>query len=972
MSQKQTYSQTVKSGLFSNTVSQTTSTYGATGEFFSQYRGASLGYSLRNLSNKTKSVVRVRRDSDNSERDFGATEINDGSLENWVNNQAVRPLDIQEMVGGDRTGDKLPVKGAYSLRRLSGSYTGHVVEVTDWRGSTKDFTALEVNDGTLEAWTIRRTAEFNNKSVFFAPDSPHSVRAPIGRVFGGTNWGLKFKFVYAAGYGNTRHGLVGNARTPVVFLDGSTLKITGFTGSAQVEHDLGAEITYQLPYEVELNYNAATTTLTGTLTNLYDGTVTEFNTITNYDAHYDLPDEYFDIGVVKTGISRIGGSIKDVEISINGIVRHKYAGHGNTAEDWVDTVGGANGVIQGEGQPNLFNGQHMHARASKLYDQSGNNRHMVGVGLSTPEIADPNDRTWSAVQGGGLIVGSGELYRDAEGNPRVNFSPWSTYRSRYKIDFGADEANKNQTVVMVHQSASTNHWQNEFLDDFDGTGERMFLDADGTKYRMNSTTTHDITTNQAVFVAKYGWQGASDPDDYARLNGVSSGPFNAGNGKLSGELAVGYSMRTTPDNAYRGYMSELIFYEGLTDSDVEAIEANIADTYGISNIPTGGDQANGYVSVWYDQSFSNHNMVQTTLDRQPWIVKDGSLTKNSNGLPAIQFENRKTLSASAASARGEDGSTPLIKKGGYYTSIYSMELVRPINWTLDSVNNPTHSGWIYPSYIHSGTYTYAKSTGPYYDRQGNERILQLYRSTNRDENELRPISNSVQSYGGTSTYIGNAGNLGRPAVNTVMYKPRDGGPYDSSEQVQEFKLWLDYGSLHTSDEAGASGIAYTKSGDVWVNGDYTISLTNGRWSLFKNSTELMYAEDPARYPWKIERISWKNDLGDSRVVPYAIDSLNDGAGNKVWGRNSARLVSWSTNHPDGSDVSVSMSNQTQGEALTEYVSWLALGQGLNIGSAVASIEDQGEWNMSEWVFFPEVLDSSVQSMKANVENYYKV
>jgi hypothetical protein len=83
MSQKQTYPQTVKSGLISNTVSQTISTYGATSDLFSQYYGAALGYSLRLLNaNYAGPVVRVRRD--NSDRDFGATEINDGSLESWV------------------------------------------------------------------------------------------------------------------------------------------------------------------------------------------------------------------------------------------------------------------------------------------------------------------------------------------------------------------------------------------------------------------------------------------------------------------------------------------------------------------------------------------------------------------------------------------------------------------------------------------------------------------------------------------------------------------------------------------------------------------------------------------------------------------------------------------------------------------------------------------------------------------------
>ena len=59
-----------------------------------QYGGAAAAYSLRNLSlYHTNPVVRVRRDNDNAEQDFTATEISDGTLAAWVgagNNGFVR------------------------------------------------------------------------------------------------------------------------------------------------------------------------------------------------------------------------------------------------------------------------------------------------------------------------------------------------------------------------------------------------------------------------------------------------------------------------------------------------------------------------------------------------------------------------------------------------------------------------------------------------------------------------------------------------------------------------------------------------------------------------------------------------------------------------------------------------------------------------------------------------------------------
>jgi len=49
------------------------------------YAGASAAYSLRRLSKVASSVVRVRRSSDNDEKDFTANQIESGEMVNWVN-----------------------------------------------------------------------------------------------------------------------------------------------------------------------------------------------------------------------------------------------------------------------------------------------------------------------------------------------------------------------------------------------------------------------------------------------------------------------------------------------------------------------------------------------------------------------------------------------------------------------------------------------------------------------------------------------------------------------------------------------------------------------------------------------------------------------------------------------------------------------------------------------------------------------
>jgi len=138
------------------------------------YAGAAAAYSLRKLARNTTSVVRVRRSSDNAEKDFTAGEAANGTLTDWVNSQVLPPLDIGVESGDGRP--SVPDGGtsigtpaaAYSLRSLgegqaddivpsgdtvtpaAGAYVVQVRRSSD--DNVKSFTADEVSDGTLDDW----------------------------------------------------------------------------------------------------------------------------------------------------------------------------------------------------------------------------------------------------------------------------------------------------------------------------------------------------------------------------------------------------------------------------------------------------------------------------------------------------------------------------------------------------------------------------------------------------------------------------------------------------------------------------------------------------------------------------------------------------------------------------------------------------------------------------------------------------
>ena len=236
--------------------------------------GAAAAYSLRDLNDKAgnNKVVRVRRASDNHERDFLAKEVSNGTLQNWVNTQVVAPLDIKALTSTGRDGAYQIAKAAYSLRSLGTrqatlAATGDTVARADGKfvvqvrrsadDALKSFTADEVTDGTL---------------VDF-------VSFSVGTAVNGTGGYNHYTLTNASNTGfsaDNGDGGASMAGFPYSFTNGDEITVqftvSNFNNTGGDPHLMGTDSTGTGSQKTNYEFITANGTYTKTLTATADGT----------------------------------------------------------------------------------------------------------------------------------------------------------------------------------------------------------------------------------------------------------------------------------------------------------------------------------------------------------------------------------------------------------------------------------------------------------------------------------------------------------------------------------------------------------------------------------------------------------------------------------------------------------------------------------------------------------------------------
>jgi hypothetical protein len=539
------------------------------GETISSIAAPTAAYSLRSLTGGDPKVVRVRRESDNHEQDFTASEVSSGALQDFVNAQVVAPLDIQALSATGRDGDFLIAKAAYSLRslgtrqatlaatgdtvaRADGKYVCQVRRSSD--DAVKSFTATEVTDGTLLAFTNADYAKYT--SDFSSGDD---------------GWG-GFDDVTETGNIDGIGGLDNNLRLAIGSVTGQH---RGYRNGI-------------LPVNQKINFSArvfipSTNSVVDSLgIRDADGSVIIAAGTT------PTQDQWVTVTASNVTTVNVDGQLR-VDLQDGGT--DSFAGNGSDVvylREVTVTQVTSDGLVK------------------TWYDQSVSDQ--AG---STPT---GNHATQSTAANQPKIVIGGNLLDELD---------FDGTDDTLDIDFGADLSQAN-SFFIVHHSDTTTANSNDLFDSATSANPRTLLDQSGSDYRMfsggvSAGTGIAVTTDKSLIFALY--NGSSSL--FAK-NGTATSALNAGTTDIKQNSTIGSSNT----RFYDGTMQEFIIYNSDQTDNRTAIEANIGEAYSIdlpSGVDPGFDQVDGFVETWYDQSGNGNDATQATAANQPKIVNAGTL-----------------------------------------------------------------------------------------------------------------------------------------------------------------------------------------------------------------------------------------------------------------------------------------------------------------------------------------------------------
>jgi hypothetical protein len=609
------------------------------------FEGASAAYSLRDLASNIASVVRVRRASDNSEKDFSASDVSSGAMTSWVNAQVVPPLDVRELVDGERTGDLVEAAAAYSLRNLSASYTGDVVQV---RRSSDDaeesFTAAEVADGTLEDW-VNEDLDITNRLIV---PSDIATRFVVTSSTDASNYNASIDNDSAStDFVEMRSGLFREGRYRLT----GTLEVSNLVGNLLIQTNGGVASgtqnvglsngTNNLDFEFDITGDGSSTSAGSTL--LYflipSGTSATLGLsnltweVTQADGHvktwYDQTESRTDDPQNITGFlvehsNDIMNGEWDKVADVNGKVAFTHEDDVNRTLNWTGTR------WEFKDSSTVY----YYSTVDTTYPFDVSNEWVAVEGSGTPDFESFDGGWYDPLGRGGMLTMHAALFQPTIVRNGVYLGEIDFDESNDKLnahfELDIDPADSGFASIVVARVDSTDTTGKQVLLQNSSSGSRHLIQwQPNGRYQFYARDaegdTKTFITNDSFGNDEYKvFTTTIDSDSLCRANvngfGEVNHIMNASVDFSSVDSTANSDEVISPSgNPFMGAVKEMIFYLSDQSDSRTAIEANIGETYGIdlpSGVDTGYDQVDGFVETWYDQSSS----AVTNYDLYPTIA----------------------------------------------------------------------------------------------------------------------------------------------------------------------------------------------------------------------------------------------------------------------------------------------------------------------------------------------------------------
>ena len=546
---------------------------------------AAAAYSLRSLTGGDPKVVRVRRASDNGERDFTSSEITSGEMVSWVNQQVIKPLDIQALEADGRTGDFLIAKAAYALRslgtrqatlaatgdtvaRANGKFVVQVRRSSD--DALKSFTADEITDGTLLAFVgtggsdngfvktwydqsvtneAGDTATGNHAVQATAASQPKIVNAGslLNELdFDGTDDTLAIDFGADLSQANSLfmvHQSDTTTGSANEFFDSSS------SDSPRTLLDKSGS-DYRMLAESSVGTGVAVTTDKSLIFALYNGASSLF--AKNGTATSALNAGTADINQNSTlGSSDTrfyDGTMQEFIVYNSDQTDNRTAIEANIGEAYSIT-----GIPAYDDEVDGF--------VETWYDQSGNSNDVTqATAGSQPKIVNAGSLVTVGSRASFKFDGSSD-FLERETYTQGSLSQPNTFFSVAELDAYADE---NRKVYDSHVSTARNMLQ------LNTAGNGQFAHFAGTV----AATGEDADADRHLFTSLM--NGASSD---LRIDGTSKTTANTASQAMTG-IVIGAN-HNTAENFWDGDIQEIIIYNSNQSSTTTAVETNINSHYSI-------------------------------------------------------------------------------------------------------------------------------------------------------------------------------------------------------------------------------------------------------------------------------------------------------------------------------------------------------------------------------------------------------